>query len=368
MKILFGDIAREYRSISGEINRSISDILSSGWLILGQELEKFEKSFAGYLGAKYCVGCASGTDAITLALRASGIRPGDEVITQANTCIPTVCGIANSFATPVFCDCEEDSLMIDADSLEFKITRKTKAFIPVNLYGASADYDKLLNISKKYSIPMIEDCAQSHGSEFNGKKTGTFGRMSCFSFYPSKNLGCYGDGGAVVTNSRHLCEKLLLLRNYGQKRRYYHQIPGFNSRLDEIQAGILNVKLRYLDLWNKRRREIAGMYNHAFEGSSDIIPLKFAENVSPVFHLYVARVKKRKKLQNEMIRKNIQTFIHYPVPCHLQKAYSYLGYKKGDFPVSEKAADEVLSFPIHPQLKNKEVEYVIDSVGGFYGK
>lgn len=368
VKIPFGDLTREYRSIGKEIDDAVNRTLSSGWYVLGKELEKFERKFADYVGTDYCVGCANGTDAITIALLALGIQNGDEVITQVNTCIPTVCGIVNSKAVPQFCDVENESLMINVEDLKNRITKKTKVIIPVNLYGASADYDSLINFADIMGIPIIEDCAQSHGSTFKDDFTGTFGAMGTFSFYPSKNLGAYGDGGAVVTNDESLYKNLLTARNYGQKKRYYHTSFGLNSRLDEIQAAILSVKLDHLDAWNNRRVEIAERYNKHFGNSTKITPLKFSDDIRSVYHLYVIKTEDRENLAEHLSDKGVTTLIHYPVPCHLQEAYSYLGYTTGDFPVAESNAAKILSLPIFPQLSNLEVDYTAKCVKEFYGE
>lgn len=366
MKVPFGDLSREFNEISKEIDSSITRVLKSGWFILGKEVENFEKNFSKYIGTKYTVGCANGTDAITLSLLALGIKDGDEVITQTNTCIPTVCGIVNSNGVPVFCDVNEDNLMIDTNDVIKKITDKTKAIIPVNLYGACADYDTIMKISKEYSIPVIEDCAQSHGSKFGNQKSGTYGVTGCFSFYPSKNLGCYGDGGAVTTNDDELYHKLLMLRNYGQEKRYYHTTLGINSRLDEIQAAILNTKLIHLDRGNKARQKIAAGYDKAFEKDKNVTVLKFGEKVESVYHLYIVKVDDREMLQGYLSSKNISTLIHYPIPCHLQKAYEYLGYKEGDLEIAEKYSKKILSLPIFPQMGDSEVAYVIKCIKDFY--
>jgi len=260
----------------------------------------------------------------------------------------------------------ENSLMINPFDVESKICDKTKALLPVNLFGASADFDKIMKISGKYSIPVIEDCAQSHGSSYGGRYTGTFGIMGCFSFYPTKNLGCYGDGGAVITSDTDLYKKLILLRNYGQDKRYYHSVHGLNSRLDEIQAAVLNVKLKYLERWNERRREIAKIYDEGFSNNTNIIPLVFDKNTSSVYHLYIVKVKDREKLQKLLSEKGIDTLIHYPVPCHIQKAYEYIGYKTGDFHVAEENAGKILSLPISSQLKEEEIKYIIETIREFY--
>jgi len=367
MNIPFIDFSREYSELSSEIDEAIIRTVRSGWYILGRDLEQFEKNFSDFIGIKYAVGCASGTEAITLALLSLEIKAGDEVITQTNTCVPTVCGIVNSGAVPVFCDVFEESLMMDTKNLESKISNRTKAFLPVNLYGASVDYDELDWLSKKYSIPIIEDCAQSHGSLYKGKRTGTFGIMGCFSFYPTKNLGCYGDGGAIVTDDHDLFSKLLLLRNYGQDKRYYHVMQGLNSRLDEIQATVMNVKLKYLDERNKRRKKIADIYNKGFLNNSNVISLNFGNKIESVYHLYIIKVNGREKLQEYLNQNGISTLIHYPIPCHLQKAYEYLNYQKGDFPVAEKNSDKILSLPVYPQLKDEEVFFIVKTINKFYG-
>ncbi|CAN5486195.1 DegT/DnrJ/EryC1/StrS family aminotransferase [soil metagenome] len=366
MKINFGDLSREYNEISELVNKAVNNVLSSGWFILGNELSEFEKKFAEYICSKYCVGCANGTDAITLSLMALGIQTGDEVITQVNTCIPTICGIVNSGAVPVFCDIIDDTLMMDPIDAAAQITGKTKAILPVNLFGSSADYERLTEISNKYKIPLIEDCAQSVGAKFEGRRTGTFGSMGAFSFYPSKNLGAYGDAGAVVTDNVDYYNRLLMLRNYGQEVRYYHTVFGINSRLDEIQAAILCEKLNYLDKWTARRQELAEMYNKGFADNPCITIVKVPENVENVYHLYVIKIKNREELQQYLTSKDIHTLIHYPIPCHLQKAYEYLGFKEGDFKIAERNANEILSLPMYPQLKDSEVEYVIKSINDFY--
>jgi len=366
MHIPFADLSREYKEISGEIDLAVKKVLESGWFILGKELESFERNFAAYIGTKFAVGCASGTDAITLALMAAGIGRGDEVIIQTNTCIPSISGIVCTGAIPVFCDIINDSLMISPDDIRRRITDKTKAIMPVNLFGSSANYDEILKISREFNVKVIEDCAQSHGSLFNGKRTGTFGLEGCFSFYPSKNLGCYGDGGAVVTNDEMIYHKLLMIRNYGQEKRYYHTVFGLNSRLDELQAAILNVKLNYLEDWNQRRTAISRVYDESFLNKSYITPLKFEPNVSSVYHLYLIKVNDRDDLQRHLANCGIQTLIHYPVPCHLQQAYKYLGYREGDLPVSEANAKKILSLPIFPQMTEDEVHSVINSIIGYY--
>lgn len=366
MNILFGDLKREYSEISDRIDYAVKNVLNKGWFVLGEELSTFEKRFSEYIGTKYAAGCASGTDAITLALSALEHSDKTEVIVQTNTCVPTICGIINAGLKPVFCDVEDESLMMKINDAENKINENTLAIMPVHLYGASADMKQLSELSKKYNIYLVEDCAQSHGSQLDDKNTGTFGSMSCFSFYPSKNLGCYGDGGAVLTNDDIFYERLLKLRNYGQEKRYYHITYGYNSRLDEIQAAILNVKLNYLDEWNNMRKRIAKIYDDSFNKGSFIKPLKFNSDVSSVYHLYVIKSEHREELQKYLYENGIATLIHYPIPCHLQKSFEYLKYKSGDFPVSEKNATKILSLPLYPQLKNEEIDYIINTINSFY--
>jgi len=365
MNVPFGDLSREAAEMRPDIVAALDRILTSGRFILGREVAAFEAAFASYVGARHCVSCASGTDALTLALRALGLGPGDEVITQANTCFATVCGLISAGVRPVFCDALEDSAMIDPRSLAAAVTLRTKAIVPVNLYGASPDYDELRKFSRDHSLPLVEDCAQSHGATFDGRKTGTFGVMGCFSFYPSKNLGCYGDGGAVVTDSRECYEKLLRLRNYGQDTRYSHKEFGLNSRLDEIQAAILGAKLPRLDAWNARRNRLAALYTDLLKSAPAVSPLKVQGRVDPVYHLYVVRTPRRQKLQDHLASRGIQTFIHYPIPCHLQEACRELGYRPADFPGSEALAREVLSLPLYPQLGDEEVHHVAQTIREF---
>jgi dTDP-4-amino-4,6-dideoxygalactose transaminase len=358
------DVKRQYESIKKEIDDAIRGTIDKGWFVLGENVDHFEKEFAGYLGAKHAVGVGSGTEALHLALVAIGVEAGDEVITVPNTAVPTVSAVSFAGAKPVLVDIDPDFHTMDPEKLEEKITKKTKAIIPVHLFGQSADMDPIMKIAKKHKLKVIEDACQAHGTEYKGKKVGTIGDVGCFSFYPSKNLGCYGDGGMCVTNDGKIAEKLKLLRNYGQKTRYHHAIKGFNSRLDEIQAAILRVKLKHLDGWNKKRREIAGKYDVLLKGS-DVIPPKAASYSNHIYHLYVIRTKKRDELQEHLKKNGINTIIHYPIPIHLQEAYADLGIKKGSLEISEKAAGEILSLPIFPELTDEEIETVAAKVKSF---
>ncbi len=359
--IPISDVARQYHLIKKEIDAAIQDTLNEGWFVLGKRVEKFEKEFASFCGAKYAVGVGSGTEALHLSLVACGIGDGDEVITVPNTAVPTVCAITFAGAKPVFADIDPVTFNMDPALLKKKITKRTKAVIPVHLFGQAADMDPIMKIAKENGLKVIEDACQAHGALYKGRKVGTFGELAAFSFYPSKNLGCYGDGGIITTNSAELCEKARLLRNYGQKKRYVHAIKGFNSRLDEIQAAILSVKLKHLDRWNSRRREIASVYDRMLKGSEVITPVEetYARHV---YHLYVIRTKNRDKLQAYLGKKDIQTNIHYPIPVHLQKAYADLKLKKGSFPVAERYAEEILSIPLYPELTESEISFVAETI------
>lgn len=362
----FGDIKLRYEALKTEIDESVQRVLASGYFILGPELEKFEQEFAHFLGVNYVVGCASGTEAIYLALAAAGVGPGDEVIVVAHTAVPTISAISMTGAEPVFVDIAADTYVMDVSKVEAKISAKTKAIVPVHLYGQMVDLEPLMKLGLQKGIPVIEDVAQATGAVYKLKQAGSMGAFGAFSFYPSKNLGAFGDGGAVCTNSKEGYEKLLKLRNYGQSKRYYHDEIGINSRLDEIQSAILSAQLPYLVEWNKRRREIARMYS---EGLKDlvIVPAENA-NSAHVYHLYVIQSNDRDGLQKYLAEKGIGTLIHYPVPAHLQKAYAYRGYKAGDLPVTELVTKRILSLPMFPELTDEQVTYVINEVRNYHFK
>ena len=365
MKVAFGDLSRQYKKYKKEFDSIISGVFTNGNFILGENVARFETNFANYLGAKHAIGVGSATEALFLALKAIDIKNGDEVITVANTAVPTVSAIDFAGAKPVFVDIEEASYNINPARIENRITLKTKAIIPVHLYGNPCNMDHIIQIAQKYDLKVIEDCAQAHGAEYKGKKVGTFGDLSAFSFYPSKNLGANGDAGMVVTNNEKLAEKVRLLRNYGFKDRYKSIIRGFNSRLDEIQAALLDFKLTKLDEWNLKRKEISDMYSKGLKGLPIILPSAAPEN-KHVFHLYVIRVKQREKFMKFISDEGVGTIIHYPIPIHLQPAYKYLNYKKGFLPVTEKVSEEIVSLPIYPDLEDGEVEYVIKSIKKFF--
>tara|TARA_Y100000034_G_C6908865_1_gene422660 strand:- start:2364 stop:3482 length:1119 start_codon:yes stop_codon:yes gene_type:complete len=354
---------REYHKIKEEINIAIDTVFNSSRFILGNQVKGFEKEFASYINTNSCVGVGSGTEALHLSLVALGIKQGDEVITVPNTAVPTVNAISFANAKPIFVDIDESTYNIDPEKIKDKITEKTKAIIPVHLYGHPCDMDPILEIAKKYNLKVIEDCAQAHGTLYKNKKVGTFGDIGCFSFYPTKNLGAYGDAGAIVTNNNELSEKVKLLRNYGQTSRYKHDILGFNSRLDEIQAAILRVKLKYLNKYNEMRRNTAIYYNKLFtENKNNIMTPYEANYAKHVYHLYVIRTKNRNKLMDYLTSKSIQTLIHYPIPIHLQNAYSFLNIKKGSYPISERVSNEVMSLPIYPFIKEEETKEVADNI------
>ncbi len=361
MKIDFFTLKRQYESIKEEIKEPMDKVLRSGGFILGEDVALFEKEFADYCGMKYGIGVNSGTDALFLACLACGIGKGDEVITIPYTYIATTLGISMTGARPVFVDIDEKTYNIDVSKIEKAITKRTKAILPVHLYGHPADMDPLMEIAKKHNLKVIEDCAQAHGALYKNKKVGSFGDTSCFSFYPTKNLGAFGDGGMVLTNSEAIKEKVLLFRDYGRKGRYEHVLKGYNSRLDTLQAAILRVKLKHLDKWNEERRQNAALYTKLFkEKKADIIFPYESSHVRHVYHLYVVRIKNRKGVMEGLAEKGVRTLIHYPIPIHLQEAYRDLSYKKGDFPISEKCCEEILTLPMYPELPAKDIKYVVD--------
>lgn len=366
MKIPFVDLQKEQKTLKNAIEKTMNKVMKKGNFILGEEVSAFEKSFAKYLGAKYVIGVASGTDALVLSLKALGIGVGDEVIVPSLTFIATALAVSVTGATPVFVDVDEESHTIDPNGIERKITDKTKAIIPVHLYGNPANLSKIIEIAKKHKLFVIEDAAQAHGATYKGKKVGSFGEFGCFSFYPTKNLGACGDGGAIATNSSVLAAKINLLRNYGQEKKYHSKTFGYNSRLDELQAAILLVKLKHLDEWNKRRRELAKVYKEELKKIVGI-PGE-TSNASSVFHLFTIQTFKRDFLLKELENNGIISLIHYPVPLHLQEAYSYLGYKRGDFPVSERIAKNTLSLPIHPFLKESHIKFIAEVIRSFLKK
>jgi dTDP-4-amino-4,6-dideoxygalactose transaminase len=364
MKIPFGDLSRQYPTIREEVDSAWRRVLERGWFVLGEEVAAFESEFAQYIGSAHCVAVGSGTEAIHLALVAAGAGPGDQVITAANTCVPTASAISMAGCLPVLVDVDPDNFNLDPAKLEHAIGPRTRAIVPVHIYGKPADLDSISRIADKYGIPVIEDVAQGHGADYKGRKLGTLGTAGCFSFYPSKNLGAYGDGGAITTDDDALAARLKSLRNYGETRRYYHAIKGFNSRLDEVQAAILRVKLGYLDAWNRRRRAIAARYNAEIVNPLILKPAACSYGVEN-YHLYVVRCRWRDRMQEHLAAQGVVTLIHYPVPIHLQEAYKDLGKGPGDYPLAETCAAEVLSLPIFPELFETEISHIIKAVNSF---
>lgn len=362
-KIMPNRLDRGFYKYQKEFEDKALQVLRSGWYVLGPEVRNFEENFAKWTGAKYCVGLASGLDALWLAFRILGIGKGDEVLVQANTYIASVMGITMNGATPIFIEPDEYN-NIDASKLEDVITSKTKAILVVHLYGQASNMAPIMKIVKKYNLKLVEDCAQSHGACFNGQMTGTFGDVGCFSFYPSKNLGAFGDAGAIVTNNEKIAQDFKMYRNYGSQIRYYNKVVGANSRLDEMQAGLLNVRLSHIKELTDERIRLCEQYNKEIINPKIEKPL-IREGATSVWHQYVIHCKQRDELIKFLNERNIGTIIHYPIPPHLQECYEYLGYKKGAFPITEKFADEVLSIPLYNGMTNEEQTRVIDAINEF---
>ena len=359
MNINFLNFKPMNESIRDEILEAFNKVYDSNWYIMGQYLRNFENEFSKFIDCDYCIGTGNGLDSLSLILRSLDIGEGDEVIVQSNTYIATVLAISYVGAKIVFVEPDISTYNIDANLIEQKITKNTKAIMVVHLYGQPADMDKINCIAKKYNLNIIEDCAQAHGAKYNGKYVGNFGDASAFSFYPGKNLGALGDGGAVLTSNLELAEKVYAIRNYGSEKKYINKYKGVNSRLDEVQAAMLSVKLKYLDKWNEERKRIAKLYLENIINEKIILP-KVIENADPVWHLFVIRTKEREKLKEYLYKNGIETLIHYPIPIHLQEAYSDLKLKKGDLPIAEKVSNEVLSLPLWYGMKDEEINYIID--------
>lgn len=359
--IPFVDLKSEYAEIKTEVNKALQSVLERGIFILGEELELFESEFSKYVGVNYGIGVNSGSDALLISLNALGIGKGDEVITVAHTFISTVDAITRNGAKPVFVDINPETYTIDASQVKNKISSKTKAILPVHLYGHPADIKPIMETAEEYNLPVIEDACQAHGAEYNRAKVGGIGSMGCFSFYPTKNLGAYGDAGMIVTNDKELASKLRKIRNYGQSQKYHHDVVGVNSRLDEMQAAILRTKLYYLDNWNERRRKLANLYKDLLKDTQLIAPVE-KEYAKHVYHLYVVRHEERDKLQQYLLKKGIQTLIHYPIPVHMQMAYK----PQERLPVTEKICNQILSLPINPWLKESEVITISECTNRFF--
>lgn len=363
MKIMPNRTDRGFEAFQEEFESKALQVLRSGWYVLGAEVENFEKEFAAYTGANYCIGLASGLDALWIAFRLLEIGPGDEVIVQGNTYIASVMGVTINGATPVFV--EPDSYNnIDVSKIEEKITTRTKAILAVHLYGQASDMDSVMMLAEKYKLRVVEDCAQSHGAKWNGKMTGTFGDIGCFSFYPSKNLGAFGDAGAIVTNNEELARKFRVYRNYGSEKRYYNQIVGTNSRLDELQAGLLSIRLKHLEELNQERSVLCERYLHGLNSKLIKLP-KVRQNATTVWHQFVIHCERRDELMRFLKEKEIGTIIHYPIPPHLSEAYHYLGLNRGSLPITEQYAAEVLSLPLYNGMTAEEQNYVIEAINQF---
>jgi dTDP-4-amino-4,6-dideoxygalactose transaminase len=364
-RVAFGDLAGDYRSKRAAIDAAVARVLSSGWFILGEEVRRFEDEFAAFLGVGHVVACANGTEAIALALAAAGAKPDDGVVIPANTCGPTVAGARMAGLRPILADADPATLTLDTKSAEAAMTPETRFLLPVHLYGGVADVDGLAAIAAQGGAALVEDCAQSHAALWNGRATGGFGRAAAFSFYPSKNLGAYGDGGAVATEDAGVAERARALRQYGWKRRDRSETEGWNSRLDELQAAILRAKLPFLEPENARRREIADRYDAAFAPLPVRLLVSRGGSVS-ARHLYPIRTAKRDALREHLAAGGVETGVHYPEPIHLQPAYAFLGHGPGDFPVAEEASRTELSLPIHPALSDAQVETVVNAVRSFF--
>jgi len=353
----FSNFRRAIAGTRPELDAAIARVLERGWLILGPEVEAFEAELARFAGAEGAVGCGSGTDAIELALRALGVGAGDEVVTQANTCVPTVAAIARTGATPVLCDVEPDAATMDPESLERVIGPRTRAVVPVHLYGQVGAIDEICEVASRRNIPVVEDCAQAIGAKAHGRSAGTFGAAGCFSFYPTKNLGALGDGGAVVSSDPELIDRMRKIRVYGQAARYEHLIEGINSRLDEIQAAVLSAKLPDLEPANARRRRIASAYREALRGTG-LRPLDVLADREHAFHLFVVQTENRERVRAGLAERGIETLVHYPIPIHLQPAYRQLADGAVSLSVSERQCEGCVSLPIYPELSDAEVAHV----------
>ena len=361
MSVPMVDLKIQYEAMKDEINSAVLNVIQNTAFIMGPQGKALEQSIAAYHGVKFAIGVASGTDALHLALRAADIGPGDEVITTPFTFIATAEAISYVGAVPVFVDIRPDTFNMDMSQIASKITKRTKAILPVHLYGQAADMAQLMDIAKKHDLKVIEDCAQSFGAEYRGKKTGSFGDMGCFSFFPSKNLGCYGDGGMVITDDQNLAERLQSLRNHGSKVRYYHDEIGYNSRLDDIQAAILNVKFKRIDAYNDSRRKNAALYTKYLAVTGIQTPVESGDG-KHVYHQYTIRLKDRDAVKRRLDDAKMSSMIYYPVPLHLQAAYKDLGMGTGSLPVSELAAREVLSLPMYPELTGEQIKTVAEAV------
>lgn len=362
MEIPFLDLREQHQSIESEVFDAIHRVYEKTAFAGGPFVEEFEENFARFCGTKHAIGVGSGTDALWLVLLALGVKPGDEVITVPNTFIATVEAISLCGATPVFIDAEPVTYTMDPEKIELAITSRTKAIIPVHLYGQMADMDPIMAVAKRHNIPVLEDAAQAHGSDYQGKRAGSFGIAACYSFYPGKNLGACGEAGAIVTNDDNLADVVKKLRDHGQQKKYYHSIVGTNGRMDGIQGAVLNVKLKYIEEWNNQRIAHAALYHELLSGCEKVVLPKTAEGRTHIFHLFVVLNENRDSFIEELANKDVKCGIHYPISVHLQDAYKHLSYKKGDFPVAEMNADRCVSLPMFPELRREQVETVVKSI------
>ena len=366
IKVKFLDLKSQYLSIKEEIDNAIQNVLLDSAFADGPYVKEFEKNFALMHNAKYCVAVNSGTAALHASLMAVEIKTGDNVIVPANTFFSTPLSVTLTGATPVFVDCESDYYNIDVKKIQDAITKNTKAIIAVHLYGQPSKLEEIKAVADEYSLYLIEDCAQAHIAKHKEEFVGNFGKCGCFSFYCGKNLGAYGEGGAITTNDKKLYERLKMIKNIGMSQKYYHDVIGHNYRMSGLQGAILNVKLEYIEEWTKIRRRNSELYRNYLSDFKDIILPEEMNNVKHVYHLFVIRTKKRDKLRNYLLENGIETGIHYPIPCHLQKAYDCLNSKIGDFPITEKLANEIISLPMSEQLKEEEIKYVSEKIKEFF--
>jgi dTDP-4-amino-4,6-dideoxygalactose transaminase len=365
MHVPFLDLKPQYRQIEAELTPKLHEIMASGAFIGGPEVEAFEAEFAAFCESPHCVGLNSGTDALRFALMAAGVGPGDEVITVPHTFIATTEAISQAGAVPVFVDVDPRTCTLDPARLEAAVTAKTRAVIPVHLYGQPADMDPILHIARRRNLLVVEDACQAHGALYKGRTAGCMGDVGCFSFYPGKNLGAFGDAGAAVTADERLARRMRMLRDHGQSRKYFHDIEGYNGRLDAVQAAVLRLKLKRLAGWNQARRDNAACYARLLAGVPGVRAVGEADHSRSVYHLYVILVEDRDGLQQHLAQKDIGTGLHYPLPLHLQQAYAHRGFKKGDFPVTERTAETLLSLPMFAELTGEQIEYVVDSISEY---
>ncbi len=368
MKIPFLDLKAQYASIKDEMDATINNVIENAAFIGGKALSDFNNNFANFVGTKHAIGVGNGTDALIIALKALGVKEGDEVILPANSFIATSEAVSATGGKVVFVDCHPDYYTIDVTKIEEKITDKTSVIIPVHLYGQPSDMDTILELSQKYNLRILEDSAQAHGAIYKNRNVGTIGDIAVFSFYPGKNLGAYGDGGAIVTNDDDLAKYCKMYANHGRIDKYNHEFEGINSRLDGLQAAVLNVKLKHISEWNENRRIVANWYQEKLIDCQKIILPKKINKVVPVYHLFVIRSKERDKLKEFLKENGISSGVHYPIGLPFLKAYEYLGHKKDDFPVTFNYQNELLSLPIFPEMKEKEVEFVVKKIKEFYNK